>query len=173
MIVSDYIPIRFKNELSKILKLSNSLINYLIDGGEITIKTNGKKILVSNSSLKKFQSKFNRDNYYSKRETIQMIRDKGFYSEYIKVINTYDTSNIGFPHTYQQFKKNGKFKIYTIDKTDFVEKNSLHSLIDTLSKIEKDKPKVELGERISKTTLKKPKVKLKNTTKETKWKLLT
>jgi len=170
MIISDYIPIKFKTELSKILKLSNPLINYLIDSGEIVTKKNGRKLLVSNSSLKKFQLKFNRDNYYSKKETIEKIRKKGFYSNYMRQIKMYDNSDIGYPHTYQHFKKNGKFEIYTIDKTDFIEKNSVDSLIEILSKIERDKPKIDFGMRVTPKTIQKKsifKVSLK-TTKESK-----
>ncbi len=151
MLTSDYIPILFKNQLSKMLKIPNKPVNHLIKSGEIVTKTIGKKLLVSNASLRLFQSKFNRDSYYSKREAIEKIRDAGFYANYIRMVKMYDKADIGFPHTYQNFKKYKKFEVYEIGDTDFVEINSLHILIDRLSEIEKNKPIYELGERIKQT----------------------
>ena len=135
MIVSDYIPITYKRELSKILKLSSKHINYLIDNNIIIIKKMGSKYLVSITSLKRFQSLFNRDDYVTKREVIKTLTDDGYYGVYIPQLKMYDKSYIGFPQTYQHFVKNGYLKVYTIDKTDFVSIESFYSLRSELKQL--------------------------------------
>jgi len=139
MLSSDYIPITFKNQLSKMLSIPNSAVNHLIKTKELVTKMVGKKILVSNSSLKLFKSKFKRNDYYSKKETIKMIKDRGFYSDYDGHYKIYTVTDIGFPHTYQYFKEHKKLIVFSIGKMDFIEISSLHSLIGVLSDLEKSK----------------------------------
>jgi len=168
MLTSDFIPITLKRELLKILKLTSQQIKILIDTNEITIETIGKKVLVSNSSLQKFKSKFNRDDYVTKRECISMLREEGCYGEYNHKLKMYDKSFIGYPHTYQKFKSHNKLKVFSIGKSDFVEKKSLVTLINNLKELEeKLYPKRDSYEKVSKPFISKSKNGYKNILQKT------
>lgn len=163
---SDYYPLILKKDLMDELNLKINHINYLIDNDYIKSKSIGKKIIISNSSLEKFKQWFNRDDYYTKSETIQILKENGFYVEYIPNIKMYDIDIEKYPYTYQLFKKNKEIDVFTIDKTDFIKKASLSSLLIKLQHIrEVDKSRMDEETKIMLESLDKDKMKSKRKNK--------
>jgi hypothetical protein len=138
MYESDYCPIVYRKELGKILRLSPKQITYLIDTGIIETKFLGKSEIVNRKSLQKFQKNFNRDNYITKSQCIDLIRSKGYYSDYDPLSKLYTNCLMRFPHTISHFAKRGYLITYKIGSTIFVTKKSVDKLILGLDELHKE-----------------------------------
>jgi hypothetical protein len=136
MLSSDFIPLILRSDLKEILNLPSNLVKYLVDSKKIITKTIGNKVIVSNKSLKKFQMEFKRDDYYTKKEFLQLMREKDLLSPYEVRVKMYHPGILGYPHAFQFFKQHNKIKVYKINKSEFVEKKSAHLLITEIELLE-------------------------------------